>query len=275
MVIEGIMLGYKIFHVRLEVDPVKIDVAFQTLKDALTSAPILITHDWSQPFELMCNMSDVVIGAMLAQKKNKVIHPIYYASKTLNEDQGNHTIIENELRMTTKVRRVANHLSHLSNEHFEHEKKDIIDCFPNEQLFRVEEKEPLYADIVNYLVWIDSLGPFSQTVGYIYILLVVDNVSKWVEAISNVKNYVMTVSKFLKRNISRFGTYEAFFSNEGSHLINRIIAKFLAKYNINHKVATAYHPQTNGQAKDFNRKIKKILKNIVNSSRNDWVDHVD
>ena len=34
--------------------------AFQTLKDVLTSMPILITPNWSQPFKLMCDISDVV-----------------------------------------------------------------------------------------------------------------------------------------------------------------------------------------------------------------------
>lgn len=38
--------------------------------------------------------------------------------------------------------KVADHLSHLSNELFLHEKKDIENCLPDEQLFRVEEREP-------------------------------------------------------------------------------------------------------------------------------------
>ncbi|KAA0032977.1 Retrovirus-related Pol polyprotein from transposon 17.6 [Cucumis melo var. makuwa] len=82
MVKEGILLGYKISIVGLEVDPAKIDV---TIKDVLMLVLILIMPDWSQPFELMCDASDIAVGAMLGQKKNKVIHPIYYVSKTLNE----------------------------------------------------------------------------------------------------------------------------------------------------------------------------------------------
>ncbi|KAA0040819.1 putative mitochondrial protein [Cucumis melo var. makuwa] len=38
----------------------KYNQMFQTLKDALTSVSILITPDWSQPFVLMCDASDVV-----------------------------------------------------------------------------------------------------------------------------------------------------------------------------------------------------------------------
>nr|GEW78328.1 reverse transcriptase domain-containing protein [Tanacetum cinerariifolium] len=36
--------------------------AFQTLKEKLTEAPILIAPDWDMPFELMCDASDFVIG---------------------------------------------------------------------------------------------------------------------------------------------------------------------------------------------------------------------
>ncbi|TYK02154.1 Retrovirus-related Pol polyprotein from transposon 17.6 [Cucumis melo var. makuwa] len=69
----------------------KCNQTYQTLKDALTSAPILITPDWSQQFELMCDVSDVTVGAMLDQNKNKVIYLIYNMSKTLNETHGNYT----------------------------------------------------------------------------------------------------------------------------------------------------------------------------------------
>ncbi|TYK01096.1 Retrovirus-related Pol polyprotein from transposon 17.6 [Cucumis melo var. makuwa] len=102
MVREGIMLRHKISSARIEVDPTKIDVAsklplpsdvFQTLKDALTSVSILITPDWSQPFELICDR----VMAMLGPKKDKVIYLIYYASKTLNEAQKNYTTTKKEL----------------------------------------------------------------------------------------------------------------------------------------------------------------------------------
>ena len=47
-------------------------------------APILIAPNWELPFEMMCDASDIVVGAVLGQIKNKVFHFIYYASKTLD-----------------------------------------------------------------------------------------------------------------------------------------------------------------------------------------------
>ena len=46
--------------------------------------------------------------------------------------------------------------------------------------------------------------------------------------------------------------------------------KLLSKYGVTHKVATAYHPQTNGQVKISNRELKRILDKTVDSSKKDW-----
>ncbi|XP_038877833.1 uncharacterized protein LOC120070047 [Benincasa hispida] len=84
-------------------------------------------------------------------------------------------------------------------------------------------------------------------------------------------NNVAIVSRFLQRNIfTHFGIPCAIISDEGSHFVNSIINKLLLKYNVCHKIATAYHPQTNGQAEVSNREIKLILEKVVNPSRKDW-----
>ena len=44
----------------------------------------------------------------------------------------------------------------------------------------------------------------------------------------------------------------------------------MGRYGIKHIMSLAYHPQTNGQAKIFNKEIKKILEKTVSSSRRDW-----
>ncbi|KAD0228464.1 hypothetical protein E3N88_44576 [Mikania micrantha] len=71
--------------------------AFELLKEKLVNAPILIAPDWSSPFELMCEASDFAVGAVLGQRRDKHFHPIYYASKTLNNAQEHYTTTEEEL----------------------------------------------------------------------------------------------------------------------------------------------------------------------------------
>ena len=107
-------------------------------------------------------------------------------------------------------------------------------------------------------VWgIDFMGPFPPLFGYLYILVAVDYVSKWVEAIPCKTNNHKVVVIFLKENIfSRFGTPRAIISDGGTHFCNRVFATLLKKYSITHRVLTPFHPQTSGQVEVSNREIK-------------------
>jgi len=117
---------------------------------------------------------------------------------------------------------------------------------------------------------IDFVGPFPFSFANEYILLAIDYVSKWVEAIASPKADSKTVIKFLKKNIfTRFGTPRVLISDGGSHFCNSQLAKALEHYGVKHKVASHYHPQTNGQAEVSNREIKRILEKTVSSSRKD------
>ncbi|CAN6700807.1 unnamed protein product [Malus baccata var. baccata] len=327
--------------------------AFNTLKQELTSAPIIMAPDWSLPFELMCDASDYAIGAVLGQRVNKLPHVIYYASRTLNDAQLNYSTTEKELLaivfalekfrsylvgskvivfsdhaalrylMTKKDAKprlirwilllqefdlevrdkkgsdnvVADHLSRLNENHGVGQPLPLNESFPDEQLLVVQEKEPWYADFVNYLacgvmrndmcqkmgnisrrnemplnnilvvelfdVWgIDFMGPFPSSFGHLYILVAVDYVSKWVEAIATRTNDHKVVLKF--------GTPRAIISDGGSHFCNKPFESLMKKYNINHKVATPYHPQTSGQVEISNREIKNILMKTVSPTRRDW-----
>ena len=112
------------------------------------------------------------------------------------------------------------------------------------------------------------MGPFPSSFGNSYILLVVDYVSKWVEAISCPINDARTVVGFIQRNIlSRFGAPRTNISDEGSHFANKFFAKLMIRYGVKHMMGLAYHPQSNGQAKISNMEIKKILEKIVNTSK--------
>ncbi|KAI3714739.1 hypothetical protein L6452_21698 [Arctium lappa] len=430
--------------------------AFKILKDALVTAPVIVTPDWSLPFELMTDASDWAVGAVLGQRKNKIFHSIYYASKTLNEAQINYTTTEKELLavvfafekfrsylMGAKVivhtdhaaikyliskkdakprlirwvlllqefdleiidrngvnNQVADHLSRLEKQEQDKHSGDICESFPDEKILAIQHTAtPWFADIVNYLaceiipkefnkhqrkklifdskkflwddpflfkicadqvirrcipkeevayvlhhchtgpcgghfggdrtaakilqsglywptlnndahnfakscnecqrsgnisqrnemplngilevelfdVWgIDFMGPFPLSSNCAYILVAVDYVSKWVEAMACHSNDAKTVVKFLQKQIfSRFGTPRALISDEGTHFINNVLEEVLEKYNIQHRVATAYHPQTNGLAELSNREIKGILTKVVKPHRKDWASKLD
>jgi len=91
---------------------------------------------------------------------------------------------------------------------------------------------------------IDFMGPFPPSFGFLYILVAVDYVSKWIDAIPSRNNDHKTVIKFLKENIlSRFGIPRAMISDGGTHLCNKPFESLMKKYGITHQVATSYHPR--------------------------------
>jgi hypothetical protein len=422
--------------------------AFDFLKEALTSAPIIQPPDWNIPFEIMCDASNYAVGAVLAQRVNKAAHVIYYASRTLDPAQSNYTTTEKELLaivfaldkfrsylLGSKVIVFTDHAAlkyllkkpeakprlirwmlllqefnveikdksgaenlvadHLSRIERDGDTLPIQDDFPDEHLLVLHGVTPWFADIVNYLVagvfpagasrtqihklrsdakyyvwddpylwkfgndqiirrcvpdyeiksilhhchasqvgghfgpqrtarkildsgfywptifkdayetyrtckecqttgaaitrksempqqsvlfcevfdvWgIDFMGPFPMSFGFLYILLAVDYVSKWVEAIPTRTNDSKVVADFVRSNIfCRFGIPRAIISDQDTHFCKRTMEALLRKYGVVHRVSTAYHPQTNGQAEISNREIKQILEKMVQPNRKDW-----
>ena len=120
------------------------------------------------------------------------------------------------------------------------------------------------------------MGPFPPSFSNLYILLVVDYVSKWVKAIPTRTNDASVVAKFLRSHIfTRFGTPRALITDGGTHFCNKMVDKVLQKYEVRHLTSFAYHPQANGQAEVLNREIKSILGKTVTSSRKDWSKKVE
>ena len=72
-------------------------ISFEEIKSRLVSAPIMLTSDWSNEFEIMCDASDYVIGAILGQRTEKIFKVMYYARKTFNVAQENYSTTEKEM----------------------------------------------------------------------------------------------------------------------------------------------------------------------------------
>jgi hypothetical protein len=121
-------------------------------------------------------------------------------------------------------------------------------------------------------VWgIDFMGHFLNSFGYLYILLAVYYVFKWVEAVACKTNDHRVVVKFFKDTIfAHFGTPQAIISDGGKHFCNRIFEQLMKKYFNTQKVATIYHPQMSGQVEVYNQEIKHILEKTMNPTRKYW-----
>ncbi|XP_026419453.1 uncharacterized protein LOC113315378 [Papaver somniferum] len=212
MVNHGIVLGHVISSKGLEVDKAKIDLiqnlqypttvrekdvafdcdkeckeAFDTLKDLLTTAPIIKPTAWSKPFELMCDASDYAVGAnsqrstnQLLPTEKKLLAIIFALEKFRSYLVGTKVVVfsdhaalrylltkkdakprlirwilllqEFNLQIKDKKGNENTVTDHLSRLVVSEEAIPLHDSFSDEQLFAVIGTTPWYADIVNFLV---------------------------------------------------------------------------------------------------------------------------
>ena len=110
-------------------------------------------------------------------------------------------------------------------------------------------------------VWgIDFMGPFPKSHDSEYILVAVDYVSKWVEALPCRPTDAKHARRMFHAVIfPRFGTPKMVISDGGSHLFDKTFQNFLKELGSKHNIATPYHPQTSGQVETSNMQIKNIL----------------
>ena len=109
------------------------------------------------------------------------------------------------------------------------------------------------------------MRPFLKSKNCEYILVAVDYVSKWVEAIPcRVANAKNSKKMFEETIFPRFGVPRMVVRYGGTHFTDKNFHNYLSKHGIYHNVATPYHPQTSGQAETSNKQIKNILQKTVN-----------
>ena len=92
-------------------------------------------------------------------------------------------------------------------------------------------------------VWgIDYMGLFIKSQGREYILVAVDYVSKWVEAMPcRATDAKHTRKMFHKIIFPRFGTPRMVISDGGSHFIDSAFRNFLKELETKQKIVTPYH----------------------------------
>jgi transposase InsO family protein len=91
------------------------------------------------------------------------------------------------------------------------------------------------------------MRPFPKSKNCEYILVAVNYVSKWVEAMpcrnADARNFKKMFQEII---FPRFGVPRMLISDGGTHFIDRKFLAYLENHGIRHNVATPYHPQTSG-----------------------------
>ena len=101
------------------------------------------------------------------------------------------------------------------------------------------------------------MGPFPKSKHCEYILVVVNYVSKWVEAMSCRTADAKHSKKMFEETIFlRFRVPRMVISDGGTHFTDKNFHNYLLRHGIRHNIATPYHPQTSGQVETSNKKSR-------------------
>ncbi|XP_016498148.1 uncharacterized protein LOC107816914 [Nicotiana tabacum] len=256
MVKKGIVLCHKLTAHGIEVDRAKVDVHQKLFQHYQAVNFIACKGFQSQPFEIMCDASDVVVGAVLGQRNDKMFRPIYYTSLMLNDS----------LKLI-----------------------EIREEFPDEKIFSivaVSERSSWYANVANFLAsgWLPRdlfcdqrrkfQGEMTSILSPCHEEQLEDTIVETV--LQQRSNDARVVCEFLRKNIfTRFGTPQVIISDNGSHFVNKQFVALLSKYEATHKIGTPYHAQTSGQVEVANRELKRIPEKMISASRTDWSVKMD
>ena len=118
----------------------------------------------------------------------------------------------------------------------------------------------------------DVMGPFPQTEdGNVYLFTITDLATRWCEVIP-IPNQTsgMLARVFIKNFCLRYGPPRTILTDRGTPFLSELIQEVCTKLKIQHHIASAYHPQTNGVAERAHAVFQKGLAKFVNFEHDDW-----
>ena len=123
-----------------------------------------------------------------------------------------------------------------------------------------------------FSVWgIDIIGKISPKSpnGNEYILVAIDYFIKWMEVASYARLTTVRAAKFtISHIICQYGVPHELISYRGVHFKGEVDT-LIHEYNIQHHRSSTYRPLINGAVEAANKNIKRILRKMVETSR-DW-----
>ena len=119
---------------------------------------------------------------------------------------------------------------------------------------------------------IDFVGPLPKTEnGNIYLMVVVDYFTKWVEAIPLPNLEAKTVAQSLVTQIlTRFGIPLSLHTDQGVQFESIVFQEMCKLLGIHKTRTTAYRPQSDGLVERANQTLLNMLKAYVSDNQKDW-----
>lgn len=114
----------------------------------------------------------------------------------------------------------------------------------------------------------DGLGNKFDT-----ILVMVDRLTKYMHAVPCKETYTAeNIGQLIHDRLIRYhGKPKVFITDRDKWFTSNYWRTFVAEMGIQHKLSTAFHPQTDGQTERANQTLEQYLRHYINQAHSDWV----
>ena len=125
-------------------------------------------------------------------------------------------------------------------------------------------------------IHLDVLGPLPESKqGNKYILVIIDQFSKWVEAYALPhQGSALIADRLVKKFIATFGIPLEIHTDQGSNFQSALLKEIYRLLGITRTRTTPYHPSSNGQVERFNRTLLQMIRCYL-QNQNEWDEHLE
>ena len=122
-----------------------------------------------------------------------------------------------------------------------------------------------------------SMGEHPTTRGNLKILIFVDTLTRWVEAVAlpAEPTSIEVLNHFINLIVTRYGLPRRVRSDRGKNLASNLIHAFYEHFDIALDLSTAEHHQSAGVVERFNDTITTMIKTTLHEKPKNWDDHLD
>ena len=125
------------------------------------------------------------------------------------------------------------------------------------------------------LVSMDVMGPLPDSQGWRYILLFVDQISKWYEAVGLPNQEAKTVAEALvEKWITRFGCPVNLLSDKGTNFMSELFWELYRILSIQRTSKKSFHPKGKAMVERTNRTLEKNISKHVSEHQHDWKNYL-
>jgi len=121
-------------------------------------------------------------------------------------------------------------------------------------------------------VHVDILGPLTETTDHNkYVLVMIDQFTKWVEMFALPEQTAETVAKtFIEQFVCRMGCALEVFSDQGKNFESQLFHEACEMLQMAKSRTTPYRPSSNGQVERMNREILAKLRMYIEGKQSTW-----